>query len=174
MTNCHPKTGIYAAEIWAFRKNELPLHRLSRCSNELSDTYTGQRTARHPAARHLAGGVLRLRHRSRLAPRGAGPGGTGPLLRAPDIQGYPPAQCPADTQQPGAGGRRPERLHQQGAHRLLRQRDGRPHVAGHRPAHRHRLRQHLPAGGDRQGGGGGVRRDRELQRLARRTHLRRV
>ena len=46
------------------------------------------------------------------------------------------------------------------------------HQPRRRPAHRHSVPLHLPAGGDRQGGGGDCRRDRELQRLALRARLR--
>ena len=80
----------------------------------------------------------------------------------------------AHTELPRERGRRPQRLHRKGRHGVSRSRTARPHNASRRPAHRHSVPQHLSSERDRQGGGGDMRGDRELQRLTCRTDIRRV
>ena len=117
-----------------------------------------------------------LRHSRRRGHAGRTPRRkrAGALLRTPDLQGNAPPTLVAHPEPHGDRGRRPECLHGQGGNHLLHRLPEGTLRPRHRPAGRHRTVQHLPAGGDEQGGGSGHRRNRELQRLAGGADFRRL
>ena len=128
--------------------------------------HAAQRAAHHTPRGTVASGVLRLRRKRWHTRRTARGRGHGTLLRTHDVQRHGQTTSAANPELPGARGRRPQCVHGEGGHSLPRRHITRPHGTRRRPADRHRVSQHIPTGRDRQRGGGDMRRDRELQRLA--------